>query len=84
MSGTIKVGLVPFSAPRGGTLIVFCNDALQFGPKTRKMLGSVAEHVRRNAQAANFKGKLGAAMDVLAPAGLKVSRLVDRGRGQGQ
>ena len=56
MSGTIKVGLVPFSTPRGGTLIVFCNDALQFGPKTRKMLGSVADLAKIQNCDNQFKG----------------------------
>jgi len=83
MSGTVKVGLAPFSAPRGGTLIVFCDEALGFGAATTKALGAAAALARKAAQGARFKGKLGAAVEILAPSGLKVARLVVIGAGKG-
>ena len=52
-----------------GILVVFCDDALKVGPATAKALGGAAELVKRAAAAAAFKGKTGAALDILAPEG---------------
>ena len=42
MPDAITVGFVPFSTARRGILVVFCDDALKFGPATSKILGRVA------------------------------------------
>ena len=69
MSDAIKVGFVPLSAAARGILVVFCDDTLKLGPATAKALGGATELVKRAASAAGFKGKSGAALDVLAPEG---------------
>ena len=76
MSDAVKVGFVPFSAASRGVLVVFCDDALKFGAATRKALGSAADTVKRAAAANQFKGKSGAALDILAPEGIKAPRLI--------
>jgi leucyl aminopeptidase len=82
MSDAIKVGFVPFSAAPSGILVVFCDDGLKLGPATRKALGKAAELVKRAAEANQFKGKNGAALDILAPEGIKIQRLVVIGTGK--
>lgn len=82
MSDAVKVGFVPFSAALKGVLVVFTDESLKFGPATRKVLGSAADTVKRAAAAAAFKGKHAAALDILAPAGLKADRLVVVGTGK--
>ena len=82
MSDAVKVGFVPFSAAPRGILVVFCDDALKFGAATRKALGSAADVVRRAAATNQFKGKSGSALDILAPEGLKASRLIVVGAGK--
>jgi leucyl aminopeptidase len=82
MSDAVKVGFVPFSAAPRGILVVFCDDGLKFGAATTKALGTAAELVKRAAAASQFKGKSGAALDILAPEGLKVSRLIVIGVGK--
>lgn len=82
MSDAIKVGFVPLSAAARGILVVFCDDTLKLGPATAKALGGATELVKRAASAAGFKGKSGAALDVLAPEGLKSTRLVVIGAGK--
>lgn len=82
MSDAIKVGFVPLATAARGILIVFCDDALKVGPATAKALGGAAELVKRAAAAASFKGKTGAALDILAPEGLKAERLIVIGTGK--
>ena len=82
MTDAVKVGFVPFSAAPRGILVVFCDDALQFGAATRKMLGAAVGLVGRAAETNRFKGKSGAALDILAPEGLKTKRLIVMGVGK--
>src|SRR5580765_5348229 len=82
MTDAVKVGFVPFSAAPRGTLVVFCDDKLQFGPITRKTLGAALGTVRRAAETNQFKGKSAAALDILAPEGLKAKRLIAMGVGK--
>ena len=82
MSDAVKVGFVPFSAPSRGVLVVFCDDALKFGPQTRKALGKAADMFTRAAAASQFKGKSGSALDIPAPEGIKAQRLIVIGAGK--
>ncbi len=82
MTDAVKVGFVPFSAAPRGILVVFCDDALQFGPATRKTLGTAVGLVKRAAETNQFKGKSAAALDILAPEGLKAKRLIVMGVGK--
>jgi leucyl aminopeptidase len=82
MSDAVKVGFVPFSAAPRGILVVFCDDTLKFGPATRKTLGAAANLVKRVAETSQFKAKSGSTLDILAPQGLKVSRLIVVGLGK--
>ncbi|MBR1176022.1 leucyl aminopeptidase [Bradyrhizobium sp. KB893862 SZCCT0404] len=82
MSDAIKVGFVPLSAAARGILVVFCDDSLKVGPATAKALGGAIDLVKRAASAAAFKGKSGAALDILAPEGVKATRLIVIGAGK--
>src|ERR1700674_2715043 len=82
MSDAVKVGFVPFSSAPRGILVVFCGDTLKFGAATGKALGAAANIFKRAAATNQFKGKSGSTLDILAPEGLKVSRLVVVGAGK--
>jgi leucyl aminopeptidase len=82
MPATLKLDFVPFSAPPKGVLIVFCEEGLKFGSATRKALVPTGDLVTRVAAAERFKGKNGATLEILAPAGLDVARLVVVGAGK--
>ena len=82
MPDAVKVGFVPFSAAPRGILVVFCDDTLKFGAATRKALGAAADLVTRAAATNQFKGKSGSTLDILAPEGLKASRLIVVGAGK--
>jgi len=82
MADARKLGFGPIAAPAGGVLVVFADDNVQFGPRTRSVLGSATDLIARAAKADRFTGKSGSALDIVAPAGLKASRLVVIGTGK--
>jgi leucyl aminopeptidase len=82
MPDAVKVGFVPFSTAPRGILVVFCDESLKFGAATRKTLGAAANLVKRAADTNQFKGKSGSTLDILAPEGLKASRLIVVGIGK--
>ena len=82
MADALKVGFSIFAAPTKGVLLVLCDDKLRLGAQTRKALGRAADLFRRAAAANKFTGKSGSALDIVAPVGLKVARLVVIGTGK--
>ncbi len=81
MSDALKLGFGAYGAPNKGVLVAFCDDKLKFGPATCEILGPAAAHVTRAAKAAGFSGKKDASLDLIAPEGLKVDRMVVLGTG---
>ncbi|MBV9530322.1 MAG: leucyl aminopeptidase, partial [Bradyrhizobium sp.] len=82
MPDAVKVGFVPFSSAPRGILVVFCDAALKFGNAARRALGTTADFFERAAATSRFKGKSGATLDLLAPDGIKVQRLIVVGIGK--
>ena len=83
MSDAVKVGFVPLSTAPRGLLVIFCDEQLKFGPATRKALGEAAGTVKRAAAANRFKGKSSSILDIPAPEGIKIQRLIVVGTGKG-
>jgi leucyl aminopeptidase len=71
----------PPVAADGGILVVFVDDRLEAGPATRAALEPAAGLIERAAAADRFKGKLGTVLDLIAPAGLGIDRLIVAGLG---
>jgi leucyl aminopeptidase len=82
MSDAVKVGFAPFAVSPRGIVVAFCDEQLKLGAATVKVLGAATETVKRAAAANQFKGKSGAALDILAPEGLKAERLIVIGAGK--
>jgi leucyl aminopeptidase len=82
MATELTLRFVPFSTPSKGVLVVFCDDQLKVGAATRRALAGAGDLVSRAASAAYFKGKKGSTLDIIAPAGLSVARLVVVGVGK--
>jgi len=78
----LNVEFGAFRAETRGVLAVFCDDAVKLGPETRKALGHAADLVARAAGSERFKGRLGSTLNIVAPAGLRASRLVVVGTGK--
>jgi len=81
MAGAPKLAFSSIAAPAKGALVVFAGADLSFGPATQKLLAPTGDLVKRAAEADGFKGKSGSALDLIAPQGLKVSRLIVIGTG---
>jgi leucyl aminopeptidase len=82
MSDALTLGFAPFGRPISGVLVVFCDGGLKFGSATRRVLAATGDLVQRAAAADRFTGKNGSTLDIVAPAGLKVPRLVVVGTGK--
>jgi leucyl aminopeptidase len=93
MSPAVTIEFVPFDAvakpsqasAEGGSsvLVAFAGDDLALSAKTREILGAAVSRYERAAAAANFKGKNGSALDILAPEGPGFDRLLVMGTGKG-
>jgi leucyl aminopeptidase len=81
MPAALKFGFTPLARPRG-VLVVFCEENLKFGPATQRILAPLGDLVRRAAAADRFTGKQGSSLDIIAPSGLNVPRLVVIGTGK--
>jgi leucyl aminopeptidase len=76
-----KIGFTPSDRLRG-VLVTFCAEGLKFGPATQKALSPIGDLYRRAAAADRFTGKSGSILDIIAPTGLNVPRLVIIGTGK--
>src|SRR5262245_54575507 len=79
---TLKLDFLPFSARPAGVLIVFCDNGLKFGSAARAVLEPAGDLIKRAAEAEGFKAKHGSALEIVAPSGLDVPRLVVVGVGK--
>src|SRR5512132_1357573 len=82
MPGRLELEFVRFGAPAKGVLVLFCEEGLKFGSVARRAIGPAEELIKRAATADRFKGKNGSALDLVAPSGLDVQRLVVVGLGK--
>ncbi len=82
MPGALKLEFASLRARPKGVLVLFCEEGLKFGSTARKALDPTGDLVTRAAAADRFKGKNGSALDLVAPTGLEVSRLIVVGVGK--
>ena len=81
MPAALKFGFVPYARPRG-VLIMFCDENLQMGPASLRALAPIGDLFRRAAAADHFTGKMASSLDIVAPTGLNLPRLVVIGLGK--
>ena len=84
MTRTLKLEFAPFGAPAKGVLIVLCEEGVKFSTSAKAVLEPTGDLVKRAAAADAFKGKSGSAVEIVAPSGLDVERLVILGAGKGR
>ncbi|MCC6888852.1 MAG: leucyl aminopeptidase [Hyphomicrobiales bacterium] len=82
MTSTLTISFQPWTAPAKGVLVVFCDEQLRLGSAARQVLAPAGDLVSRASAAARFKGKHGSVLDLIAPGGLRVQRLVVVGAGK--
>ncbi len=69
-------------ATRRDVLVLFCAENMKFGPAGRRVVARMGDSFRRAAAADRFTGKSGSSLDIIAPAGLDVPRVVIVGTGK--
>jgi len=84
MAAALRIGFSPLASAPKGTIVALCDEGLRFGPATQQALGPVADTIARAAGTARFKGAAGSAIELLAPAGLAIDRLVVVGTGKSE
>src|SRR3954463_4388234 len=82
MPTTLKLAFATAAESPKGILVVFCEEGLKFSSLTRNRLEPVGDLLTRAAAAERFKGKSGTSLNILAPAGLDVARLLVIGAGK--
>ena len=76
-----RSALSRFPPPRAASWWCFATSA-EVRPRHRKALGKAADLVKRAAATNQFKGKSGSTLDILAPEGIKIQRLIVIGTGK--
>jgi leucyl aminopeptidase len=82
MPTELKLDFAPLAAVPKGVLVLLCEEGLKCGSAARKALAPAGDLMERAAAADNFKGKNGSALEIVAPAGLDLARLVVLGVGK--
>jgi leucyl aminopeptidase len=78
---TMKVTFTGLAAPRGGALVVLAGEGLALARSAQALDGELNGLITRAAEAAAFKGGRGTFLDLIAPPGLAVDRVVVAGFG---
>jgi leucyl aminopeptidase len=82
MSTILNLEFAPLAAAPKGVLLVFCDDGLKCGPAARKALAPTGDLMGRAAATEHFKGKNGSTLEIVAPTGLDLARLIVLGAGK--
>jgi leucyl aminopeptidase len=67
-----------------GALVLGVQEGAAFGPQTARYDEATSGALKRAVDASRFKGQSGQAIEVLAPAGVKATRIVLAGLGKGE
>jgi leucyl aminopeptidase len=82
MSGSLKLAFAPLTTAPKGVLVLFCEEGVKLSSAARQAIESTGDLITRAAAADRFKGKNGSTLDIVAPAGLEVARLIVVGVGK--
>ena len=81
MRDFVKIAFAPIAAPEAGALVVFVGEDLELSEAAAALLPGAKALIKAAAEPGKFKGKPSMSLDILAPHGLSVSRLVVIGLG---
>jgi len=82
MTRQAKISFIKMAAPRSGVAVAFATEGLGLGAATAEFLKSMTGGLERAAGVARFTGKKATTLDLIAPAGLDVDRLIVVGLGK--
>ena len=82
MTKQTKFSFIKLAAPKGGVAVAFAAEGLGLGAMTAEFLQNMTGGFERAAGIAGFTGKKSSTLDLIAPAGLGVERLILVGLGK--
>ncbi|GGB43127.1 putative cytosol aminopeptidase [Roseibium aquae] len=82
MTKIAKLTFAKLAAPKAGVAVAFVDEDLAGGPVLSAMLEGAGDILARAAGIAEFKGGKGTSLDLIAPAGLSIDRLIVVGLGK--
>ncbi len=82
MTKQIKTSFIKLAAPKSGVAVAFAAEGLGLGAVTAEFLDNMTGGLERAAGIAKFTGKKSSTLDLIAPAGLGVDRLILVGLGK--
>ncbi|MBD8875274.1 leucyl aminopeptidase [Roseibium polysiphoniae] len=81
MTKLTKVTFVKSGAPKAGVAVLLAGEGLTLGAATSELLGGLAGGLERAASVGGFTGKKLTTLDLIAPAGLELDRVILVGLG---
>ena len=78
----MKISFAEPSLPRGGALVVGVLDGRELTPTAKQVDRATGGALGRAIKSGRFQGKLGQSLELAAPAGMKVSRVIAAGLGK--
>lgn len=82
MPDTVSVSFAKHGSAPKGVLLALADDSLALGKETLKVLKPIKSTFERALDADRFRGAMGAALDLIAPTGLNVPRVIVLGVGK--
>lgn len=82
MTKQTKFSFIKLAAPKGGVAVAFAAEGLGLGAMTAEFLQNMTGGFERAAGIAGFTGKKSSTLDLIAPGGLGVERLILVGLGK--
>ncbi|WP_417684076.1 leucyl aminopeptidase [Roseibium sp.] len=84
MTKLTKVSFGKLGAPSGGVAMILAAEGLALGSQTQAFVAGMEGGFERAAKVAGFTGKSGTSLDLIAPAGIPVDRLIVVGLGKAE
>jgi len=81
MAGTVQIGFSKLATPARGTVIILTDKSLKLTETASKIAEDFPETFKKAADAVKFEGGVLKTLDILAPAGWRVDRVVAIGLG---
>ncbi len=84
MSKLAKISFLKAEAPEAGVVVILAGDGLNLGPVAGEVVSGLEGGLQRSAGIAGFSGKKKTSLDLVAPAGSGLDRLIVFGLGKAE
>ncbi|MTI42312.1 leucyl aminopeptidase [Roseibium hamelinense] len=82
MTHLSKLSFGKLAAPKSGTAVLFAGEGGTLGPLSAELAGSITGGIERAAKVGGFTGKNGSTLELIAPAGIDLDRVILVGLGK--